>query len=90
MNSRAIEITVGLFMVLFFAALVLLAMKVSNLTGFTGTDGYQLHARFENIGGLKERAPVSAGGVRVGQVTNIDYDPETFEARVTLTINGEL
>ncbi|MBX2835956.1 MAG: outer membrane lipid asymmetry maintenance protein MlaD [Gammaproteobacteria bacterium] len=89
MNSRSVEILVGLFMALFFAALFILAMKVSNLASLTGGGGYEVTASFDNIGGLKVRAPVSASGVRVGQVSNIEYDPETFEAKVTLTINNK-
>lgn len=88
MNSRSVEILVGLFMALFFAALFLLAMKVSNLSSLTGGGGYEVSASFDNIGGLKVRAPVSASGVRVGQVSRIEYDPETFEAKVTLNINN--
>lgn len=87
MNSRAIEILVGLFMLLFLAAMFVLSMKVSNLTSLTSTEGYTLVAKFENIGGLKTRAPVAASGVRVGEVTSIVYDAETFEASVTLSID---
>ncbi len=87
--TRSIEILVGLFMLLFLAAMLILTMKVSNLTSLSGGDGYTVTARFENIGGLKPRAPVSAGGVRVGQVSDITYDPETFQANVTLTIDSE-
>ena len=87
--TRSIEILVGLFMLLFLAAMFILSMKVSNLTSLSGGDGYTVTARFENIGGLKARAPVSASGVRVGQVSSITYDPETFEANVTLSIENE-
>lgn len=87
MNSRALEILVGFFMLLFLGAMFVLAMKVSNLTSLTSPDGYTLVAKFENIGGLKARAPVSASGVRVGEVVDISYDAETFEARVTLSID---
>ncbi len=89
MNSRAIEILVGLFMLLFLAAMLVLAMKVSNLNSLTSGKGYTLVAKFENIGGLKPRASVAASGVKVGQVSDISYDPETFEASVTLTIDAE-
>lgn len=89
MNSRAIEILVGLFMLLFLGAMFVLSMKVSNLTSLSGGEGYTLIAKFENIGGLKPRARVSASGVRVGQVSNITYDAESFEASVTLTIDEE-
>ncbi len=87
MNSRAIEILVGLFMLLFLGAMFVLSMKVSNLTSLSSTEGYTLVAKFENIGGLKARAPVAASGVRVGEVTSIVYDAETFEASVTLSID---
>lgn len=89
MNSRAIEILVGLFMLLFLAAMLVLSMKVSNLSSLTSGEGYTLVAKFENIGGLKPRASVAASGVKVGQVSNISYDSETFEASVTLTIDAE-
>lgn len=88
MNSRTIEILVGFFMLLFLAAMFVLAMRVSNLTGFGSADGYHLTAQFENVGGLKDGAPVSAAGVRVGQVDRIEYDSETFAAKVTLNIES--
>jgi len=66
-----------------------LVLKVSNLSSLSGNDGYELHANFENIGGLKPRAPVTAGGVRVGKVSRIEYDVETFQAKVVLTINED-
>ena len=89
MNSRTVEVLVGLFVLLFLAAMFLLAMRVSNLSSLSGGNGYTLVARFENIGGLKARAPVSAGGVKVGQVESIVYDPEAFEAQVTLSIDED-
>lgn len=87
--SRTVEILVGLFMVLFLAALFLLAMRVSNLNSLAGGGGYEVHATFENIGGLKVRSQVAAGGVRVGRVSDISYDSENFEARVTMKIENE-
>jgi len=89
MNSRSVEILVGVFMALFLIAMAFLVLKASNLTGLSGTKGYELVAKFENIGGLRPRAPVTAGGVRVGQVSQIQYDAKTFQAIVTLTINEE-
>ena len=70
MYSKTVEIGVGLFVALGLAALLMLAMKVSNLAELTSSDGYLLTARFDNIGGLKVRAPVTMGGVRMGRVTN--------------------
>lgn len=89
MNTRTIEIAVGLFVAAGLAALFMLAMKVSNLANYTGDDGYVISATFDNIGGLKVRSPVSASGVRVGQVASIEYDSEGYEARVTMSIDPE-
>ena len=89
MNSRAVELLVGFFMLLFLVAILILALRVSNLTSLSGGDYYSLIAKFENIGGLKPKAAVSASGVRVGQVDSIEYDPKTFEAIVTLSIRQE-
>lgn len=89
MNSRAVELLVGFFMLLFLVAILILALRVSNLTSLSGGEYYSLIAKFENIGGLKPKAAVSASGVRVGQVESIEYDPETFEAIVKLSIKQE-
>jgi phospholipid/cholesterol/gamma-HCH transport system substrate-binding protein len=87
MNTRLVEISVGAFMAAGLVALFFLAMQVSNLASITGGNGYEVTARFTNIGGLKVRSPVSLAGVRIGRVTNIGYDQESFEALVTLQID---
>lgn len=86
-KQRTIEIAVGIFMALGLAALVMLALKVSNVAALAEGNGYQLTARFENIGGLKVKAPVNMGGVRVGRVVKIDYDQELYKAVVSLQID---
>lgn len=83
---KTIEITVGLFVAAGLAALFMLAMRVSNLSALTDDQGYELIARFQNVGGLKVRSPVSVGGVRVGRVAAIDFDKQTFEAVVHMNI----
>lgn len=88
-NSKTLEIVVGLFVALGLAALFMLAMKVSNLSTFAGNDGYNVIARFENIGGLKVRSPVTVAGVRVGRVSDVSFDNNTFEAVVTMNIGNE-
>ncbi len=64
----------------------MLAMKVSNLSTFTEDDGYSVVARFENIGGLKVRSPVTVAGVRVGRVADISFDSNTYEAVVKMNV----
>lgn len=86
MTSRKIEILVGLFVAAAIVAFFMLAMSVSNMSSYGGGENYELTARFDNIGGLKVRSPVSAGGVRIGRVTDIQYNNETYEAIVRLSI----
>ena len=89
MNTRNIEILVGAFVVLAVIAMVMLSLKVSNLASYGDDDNaYEIRAQFENIGGLKERSPVSAGGVRVGKVSAITYNNKEFTAVVTMQIEG--
>ncbi|HNH23663.1 MAG TPA: outer membrane lipid asymmetry maintenance protein MlaD, partial [Accumulibacter sp.] len=45
-------------------------------------------AKFANIGGLKVRAPVKSAGVVVGRVTEIRFDPQTYEAVAVLNLDG--
>jgi len=72
-----------------FLASFFLAMKVSNLAASPGGDGYRLTARFDNVGTLKERAPVSMAGVHIGRVEDIHFDKETYQAVVTLHIERQ-
>lgn len=90
MKSRTVELAVGLFVILFAVALFLLAMRVSGLAGTTLGDSYTLTAKFDNISGLKERAKVTIGGVKVGQVTKISFDPMSNKAVVTLAMDKKL
>jgi len=86
-NTRTIEIGVGFFVASGMAALFMLAMQVSNLSTLGNDEGYVITASFQNIGGLKVRAPVTVSGVRVGRVDAINYDFKTFEAVVSMKID---
>jgi phospholipid/cholesterol/gamma-HCH transport system substrate-binding protein len=85
-QSRGVEIGVGLFVAAGMLALALLAIKVSNIASYANGEGYEVTARFDNIGGLSVRAPVRVAGVRVGRVSAIRYDAETFQAEVVMRI----
>jgi phospholipid/cholesterol/gamma-HCH transport system substrate-binding protein len=89
MSSRKIEILVGLFVAAAIAAFFMLAVNVSNMNTYGGGDSYELNARFDNIGGLKVRSPVAAGGVRIGRVTDIRYNNDTYEAIVIMSIEAQ-
>ena len=88
MNRTAIDLWVGIFVTIGLAAIVFLAHKVGNLTSLAKVPSYRLEARFDNIGGLKLRAPVKAAGVVVGRVDGVRLDPKTYEAVVALRIEN--
>ena len=88
MSRKLLDLWVGFFVILGFAALLFLALRVGNLSSANFAETYQLTAKFDNIGGLKVRGPVKSAGVVVGRVTDIHFDSETYEAVTTLTING--
>ncbi len=88
-QQRYIDLIVGLFMITGILALTFLALRVSGLTSYSVDDKYyRVMAEFDNIGGLKVRAPVTVAGVRVGQVGDINLDKTSFRAKVTLLIDG--
>ena len=87
MGKKGIEALVGLFVVMGMVGLVFLALKAANLGSFGSGDTYTVKANFDNIGGLKVRAPVRSAGVIVGRVTDITLDPKTFQGVVTIDIS---
>jgi phospholipid/cholesterol/gamma-HCH transport system substrate-binding protein len=86
MGKKSIETLVGFFVLLGMLGLVFLAMKAANLGSVGGGDTYTVKANFDNIGGLKVRAPVRTAGVTVGRVTGIKLDGKTFQGVVTMEI----
>ena len=88
MSRKLLDLWVGFFVVFGFAAVLFLALRVGNMSSANFADTYQLTARFDNIGGLKVRGPVKSAGVVVGRVTDIRFDPQTYEALVTVTIDS--
>lgn len=88
MNTRSTEILVGLFVLLGLATLLFLALKAANLASFSTETTYALTARFDNIGGLKVRAPVKSSGVLVGRVASIRFDTEIYRAVVVLELDA--
>jgi phospholipid/cholesterol/gamma-HCH transport system substrate-binding protein len=88
MERSTLDLWVGLFVCAGIGARLILAMKVGNMTSVgLGNHTYALYANFDNIGGLKARAPVKSAGVVVGRVSSIGFDNTRFNARVELTID---
>ncbi len=88
MQRRVLETWVGVFVAAGIFALVVLAFRVGNLTTADVLNAYQVQAEFENIGGLKVKSPVTMAGVRIGRVAAIGFDPENYQAVVTMSIAG--
>ncbi|HLU80151.1 MAG TPA: outer membrane lipid asymmetry maintenance protein MlaD [Burkholderiaceae bacterium] len=89
MTRDKTDFWVGLFVLLGAIALVFLALRAGNMSSFTFTPTYTVHASFENLGGLKVRAPVKSSGVVVGRVSGISFDNERFQAIVSMEIESK-
>lgn len=87
MERTTLDLWVGMFVVAGIAALVMLAMKVGNLGTYNGSESYQVHAYFSNIGGLKPKASIKSAGVLVGRVVDITLDTERYEAKVVMSLD---
>ncbi|KWR91640.1 outer membrane lipid asymmetry maintenance protein MlaD [Cupriavidus sp. IDO] len=86
MRKNTLDFWVGLFVVAGFVALLFLALKAGNMSAFSFQDTYTVQAHFDNIGGLKPRAPVKSAGVVVGRVADIRFDDKTYQATVELNL----
>ncbi|GIX36719.1 MAG: outer membrane lipid asymmetry maintenance protein MlaD [Lysobacteraceae bacterium] len=90
---QRLEWSVGVFILMGLACALVLAFASTNSRDRLGGEGYELTARFSNLGELKPRAPVKIAGVKVGEVTRVELDPRSFEAVVTMYLTpaaGEL
>lgn len=88
MNKTVLDLWVGLFVIAGVAALLFLALKVGSTSAVSESSSYEIVARFDDIGGLKPRAPVKSAGVVVGRVADIRFDNKTFDAAVTLRLDS--
>lgn len=88
-NQRVVEIAVGSLVVAAVVALFVLAVKVSGFSMYTPQNAFMVKAEFDNIGGLKVRAPVVIAGVRVGEVYGIDLNADSFKATVSFLIDNK-
>jgi phospholipid/cholesterol/gamma-HCH transport system substrate-binding protein len=87
-TTKTLELMVGIFVALGLVAFFMLAMKVSDITRLGSGPSYTVTANFQNIGALKVGAPVTLAGVRIGRVSAISIDAQTYEAVVQLRIDA--
>lgn len=88
-QNTKINFLVGLFVLGGIIALLFLALQAANLSSFSTSKSYEVTAYFDNIGGLKARAPVRSAGVLVGRVKSISYDNDTFQAKVVISMENQ-
>ena len=88
MNRTTLDLWVGFFVAVGLGALLFLALKVGNMASASSGDTYPIHAKFDNIGGLKVRGAVKSAGVVVGRVAEIRFDPEAYLAVVTIRVDS--
>ena len=88
MKRTTVDLWVGVFVTAGVVALLTLALKVGNATTVTAANGYEVYGEFENIGGLKARAPVKSSGVVVGRVDSIVLDQQKYVAKVIMRLDN--
>ena len=87
-QTRSVEIGTGLFVLLGLSALFFLTTQTTGTDSFSKGEAYSVTARFENVGSLTDRAPVSMSGVTIGRVTSVEFDPLALNAEVTFQIDN--
>jgi len=88
-QTRSVELGTGLFVLLGLAALFFLTTQTTGSSNISTSDAYEVTARFENVGSLKDRAPVAMSGVTIGRVTSVEFDPQGLDAVVTFVIDSQ-
>ncbi len=88
-QTRSVEIGTGLFVLLGMSALFFLTTQTTGRDDFQAKSVYMVEARFENVGSLRERAPVTISGVTIGRVTSVAFDAVTLEAIVEFVIDSK-
>jgi phospholipid/cholesterol/gamma-HCH transport system substrate-binding protein len=83
------DLWVGLFVLIGLVAVFFLALKSANLLQYSWTKDYTVTAKFDNIGGLKQGAAVKSAGVVVGRVESIQFDDESYQAKVSLALQNK-
>ena len=88
-QTRSIEVGTGLFVLLGMAALFFLTTQTTGSNTLGGSDTYEVTAQFDNVGSLKNRAPVRMSGVTIGRVKSVRFDPVTLVAEVKIEIESK-
>jgi len=88
-QTRSVEIGTGLFVLLGMTSLFFLTTQTTGGDDFRAESVYTVEARFENVGSLRDRAPVTISGVTIGRVTSVTFDPVSLEAVVSFVVDSQ-
>ena len=87
MRRNAIETVMGAVVLLVAGVFVFFAYDMAQVKA---VEGYEVTALFYKIGGLNEGSDVRISGIKVGTVIDHNLDPESYDARVRMTITREV
>ena len=89
LREKNSELTVGIFILIAFFALLFVTVQTTSLNFKTNSDSIRLNASFSNINGLRQKAPVRIAGVKIGEVSQIKLNSKTYQADITIVIYND-
>lgn len=89
MKSTYVDIFVGLFLIIGFAALGWLALQLGEIPWITGSRTYTVNAEFSNISGVNTGADIQVAGVKIGTVRRLSLSEDAY-AMVAMQINRDV
>lgn len=87
MNKTLLETVIGALVILVTVTFSYFAYSSSNLKKI---DGYEVKARFTSVDGIGNGSDIRIGGIKVGQVSHMDLDPQSYEAVISLQLRNDV
>lgn len=88
MSENRLELLVGAAVLC--VALGFLGYASSSVGGVASSQGYMVTASFRSIEGISVGSDVRLAGVKVGTISGLDLNKQTFRADATLTLDHDL
>ena len=87
MKDNLVETLVGFGVIVVAAIFVFYGYSV---TDSSNSDGYVVSAEFDRVDGLTIGSDVRMSGIKVGTVTALSLDPQSYAANVSIVIGGDI
>jgi phospholipid/cholesterol/gamma-HCH transport system substrate-binding protein len=88
MATERAEILAGAAVMLVAAGFLAYAANASLLR--SGSDSYALHASFRAVDGITVGSDVRMAGLKVGTITDLRLNPQTFYADATIALRNDI